>query len=105
MENTQEKNNWKLIRTSNGEWISEEYAVFPDKLTAFIYKMKAARHRLKLSEQTDLDGTIWYYKHEFEVVDAITEEKITVEKERKEPLVLRRKLKIEPREPYEPLDF
>lgn len=100
MEDTKDKKNWQLIRTNNGEWISEEYAVFPDKLTACMYQLKASRLGIKLSKHAHYDGTTWYYKHEIEAIDAIVEKK-----EKEEKPVMTRKLKIAPKKTDDTLDF
>lgn len=70
MEDIRNNKNWHLIRNNNGEWISDEHAVFLDKPVAFVYEFRAAKCGLKLSRQTLPDGTSWYYRHEIEQIEA-----------------------------------
>lgn len=76
MEDIQDKKNWHLIRNNNGEWISEEYAVFLNERAAVMYEVEAVKYGVKLSRHVVNDGIVWYYKHEIEEIDAIMAEKI-----------------------------
>lgn len=68
MKTTQDKN-WHLIRNDNGEWISDEYAVFISELEATVLRVYAAKQGKQLSIQHGQDGLLWCYKHEFEAID------------------------------------
>ena len=74
MEKTQEKKQWHLIRNNNGEWISDEYAVFVSTLEAGILKVYAAKQGKPLSIQHGQDGLLWCYKHELEAIDLTPQE-------------------------------
>lgn len=69
MEKERENEKWHLIRNDNGEWISDEYAVFISKLEAGILKVYAAKQGKPLSIQHGPEGCLWCYKHEFEEID------------------------------------
>lgn len=71
METNKEKNKWHLIRNNNGEWISDEYAVFfESRLEAGILQVYAARQKKPLSIQHGPNGSLWCYKHEVEAIDS-----------------------------------
>lgn len=61
-----DKEKWHLIRNDNGEWISEEYAVFVNKNQLKMLQTKAAEMGKSLSVQHGLDGNLWCYKHEID---------------------------------------
>ncbi len=61
-----DKEKWHLIRNDNGEWISEEYAVFVNKNQLKMLQTKAAEMGKALSVQHGLDGNLWCYKHEID---------------------------------------
>jgi len=63
--------NWHLIRNDNGEWISEEYAVFVSKLEASVLQSRAIRQKVPLSIQHGPDGLLWCYRHEIEAINRI----------------------------------
>ena len=69
METNKETNRWHLIRNDNGEWISDEYAVFMSSMEAGILQVYAARQKKPLSLQHGPNGTLWCYKHEWEAID------------------------------------
>lgn len=75
MEKEKEEGCWHLIRNNNGEWISDEHAVFPDKLMMYSYMRKAALWDKKLTKQQGADGRIWFYKYEMEEIDKLNDEK------------------------------
>ena len=58
-----------LVRNDNGEWISDEYAVFISKLEATVLRVYAAKQGKPLSIQHGQDGLLWCYKHEVEQID------------------------------------
>ena len=66
---TLDNKQWHLIRNDNGEWISDEYAVFVSKLEACVLKIEAARQRKPLAIQHGQEGSLWCYKHEVEAID------------------------------------
>lgn len=55
---------WHLIRNDNGEWISDEYAVFLTKNQLKLLQTKAAKMGKSLSVQHGPGGSLWCYKHE-----------------------------------------
>ena len=66
MDTMHDKEKWHLIRNDNGEWISEEYAVFVNKNQLKMLQIKAAEMGKALSVQHGLDGNLWCYKHEID---------------------------------------
>ena len=64
MDTMHNKENWHLIRNDNGEWISEEYAVFVNKNQLKMLQTKAAEMGKALSVQHGSDGSLWWYKYE-----------------------------------------
>jgi hypothetical protein len=64
MDTMHDKENWHLIRNDNGEWISEEYAVFVNKNQLKMLQTKAAEMGKSLSVQHGQEGGLWCYKHE-----------------------------------------
>ncbi len=64
-----DKEKWHLIRNDNGEWISEEYAVFVNKNQLKMLQTKAAEMGKALSVQHGLEGSLWCYKHEIELLN------------------------------------
>ena len=69
METVQDKKRWSLIRNDNGEWISDEYAVFVSELEATVLRVYAAKQGKPISIQHGQDGLLWCYKHEVEQID------------------------------------
>jgi len=69
METKQENKRWHLIRNENGEWISDEYAVFVSKPQLSRLQSKAAKMGKTLSVQHGPDGSLWCYKHEFKTLN------------------------------------
>lgn len=69
MDTMHNKENWHLIRNDNGEWISEEYAVFVNKNQLKMLQTKAAKIGKSLSVQHGLEGSLWCYKHEIELLN------------------------------------
>lgn len=74
METEQDKKRWSLIRNDNGEWISDEYAVFVSELEATVLRVCAAKQGKSLAIQHGQDGLLWCYKHEVEAIDLTTRE-------------------------------
>ena len=58
-----------LVRNDNGEWISDEYAVFVSELEATVLRVYAAKQGKPLSIQHGQDGLLWCYKHEVKQID------------------------------------
>lgn len=73
METKEDDKRLHLIRNDNGEWISDEYAVFVSKLEVGVLKAWATKQGKALSVQHGSDGTLWCYKHEIEAIDFKTE--------------------------------
>ena len=63
-----------LVRNDNGEWISEEYAVFISELEVTVLRVYAAKQGKPLSIQHGQDGLFWCYKHEVEQIDLTPQE-------------------------------
>lgn len=59
---------WHLIRNDNGEWISDEYAVFVTKNQLKMLQTKAAKMGKSLSVLQGPEGSMWCYKHEVESI-------------------------------------
>lgn len=68
MDTMHDKENWHLIRNDNGEWISDEYAVFVDKMLIKLLQAKAVKMGKPLSIQHGPDGSLWCYRHETESI-------------------------------------
>ena len=51
MDTMHDKKGWHLIRNDNGEWISDDYAVFVDKMPIKLLQAKAAKMGKPLSIQ------------------------------------------------------
>ena len=68
MDTMLEKKEWHLIRNDNGEWISDDYAVFVDKMPIKLLQSKAAKMGKPLSIQHGPDGRLWCYKHEIDTL-------------------------------------
>lgn len=69
MEKEVNNKNWGLIRNDNGEWISDEYAVFLSQFDAIYLKSIALSQGKELSIQHGVGGQLWCYRHEFEAID------------------------------------
>lgn len=69
METKQDNMNWHLIRNDNGEWISDENAVFLSKVQIRILQSKAIKLGRTLSVQHGPEGRLWCYKHELEAIN------------------------------------
>lgn len=68
MDTMHDKKDWHLIRNDNGEWISDDYAVFVDKMSIKLLQAKAAKVGKPLSIQHGPDGSLWCYKHEIDTL-------------------------------------
>lgn len=68
MEAMDHRRDWHLIRNDNGEWISDDNAIFVSKVILRILQSKAARMGKTLSVQHGPDGSLWCYKHELETI-------------------------------------
>ena len=69
MEKEVNNKNWGLIRNDNGEWISDEYAVFLTQMDAICLKSRAINQGKELRVQHGAGGQLWCYRHEFEAID------------------------------------
>ena len=69
METKEHNNQWSLIHTDNGEWISDEYAVFVSQSVATQLKAIAEQQGKDLNIQHWTDGKLWCYRHEVEKID------------------------------------
>lgn len=70
-EEQKEKQKWHLVRNNNGEWICSNQVVYLDDFSTMIYHLRAKKHGLPLSPQTDYEGETWYYRHEVEAIEAV----------------------------------
>ena len=61
---------WHLIRNDNGEWISDDNAVEVSKEEVQHLKLMAMRANKNLSIQHGMEGGLWCYKHEIDVIIA-----------------------------------
>ena len=71
MRNMETKNkDFHLIRTNNGEWISDEYAICNlSKEEVLGYEYKAKQCGLPLDVNAGPAGTFWVYKHQVEEME------------------------------------
>lgn len=53
-----------LVRTNNGEYISDEYCVFASPIQAKLRLAEAQKYGFPLEKHILPDGSIWFYKHE-----------------------------------------
>lgn len=74
MEKEVNNKDWYLIRNDNGEWISDEYAVFLAPFDASILETKARQQGKPLSVQHGAGGQLWCYRHELEAIDLTASE-------------------------------
>lgn len=56
----------ELVRTNNGEWISDEYAFFPSKFNERIRLSSAKRLGLPLERHIISDGSVWFYRFQLD---------------------------------------
>ena len=61
-----QKNQWHLVRTINGESVSEEYAVYMSKRSGNMRLKDASRLGIKLNLHPAHDGNCWCFRHELE---------------------------------------
>lgn len=61
-----QKNKWYLVRTTNGEWVSEEYAVYMTTRSGNIRQKEASRLGVKFNIHPAHDGNCWCFRHELE---------------------------------------
>ncbi len=69
MEHQKDNRQWHLIRNNNGEWISDEYAVFLSQMEATVFKARAIQQGKPLDIQHGIEGQLWCYRHELEALD------------------------------------
>ena len=68
METKEQERKWHLIRNDNGEWISDENAVFLTSAEARSLQIKARLAGKRLNIQHGPEGTLWCYKHELKTI-------------------------------------
>ena len=68
MEKEVNNKDWHLIRNDNGEWISDEYAVFLTPFEASILEARAGQQGKPFSVQHGAGGQLWCYRHELEAL-------------------------------------
>lgn len=61
-----QKNQWHLVRTINGEWVSEEYAVYLTKRSGNMRLKDASRLGIRFNIHPAHDGNCWCFRHELE---------------------------------------
>ena len=67
-----------LIRTNNGEWISDEYAICNlSKEEILDYEHRAKKCGLPLDVNAGPDGTYWMYKHQCDAIERKGQEQLT----------------------------
>jgi len=64
MDTMHDKEDWHLIHNDNGEWISDDYAVFVNKDQLKSLQAEAVKIGNTLSVQHGPDESLWCYKHE-----------------------------------------
>ena len=69
MKQEERERKWHLIRNDNGEWISDEYAVFLTQFDAICLKSRALHQGKELHIQHGAEGQLWCYRHELDTVD------------------------------------
>jgi len=69
MEKEVNNKDWHLIRNDNGEWISDEYAVFLTPFDASILEAIAGLQEKPFNVQHGSGGQLWCYRHELEAID------------------------------------
>jgi len=74
MEKEVNNKDWALIRNDNGEWISEEHAVFLTPLDATVLKARAGQQGKPLDIQHWVEGRLWCYRNQLESIDFSTQE-------------------------------
>ena len=62
------KDDFHLVRNNNGEWISEDNAVFLSYIEAGILQVRAARNGKTLSVQHGPDDSLWCYRHGYDEI-------------------------------------
>ena len=65
-----DKKDWHLIRNDNGEWISDDYAVFVDKMPIKLLQANASKNGKPLSIHHGPEGSLWCYKIELEEIES-----------------------------------
>lgn len=68
METKEQERKWHLIRNDNGEWISDENAVFLTSAEVRSLQIKARLAGKRLNIQHGPEGTLWCYKHELKTI-------------------------------------
>jgi hypothetical protein len=64
-----EDDDFQMVRTNNGEYVSDEYAVFLSPVQATLSMSLAKSEGLPLEKHVLSDGSAWFFKHELEVVN------------------------------------
>jgi hypothetical protein len=64
-----EDNDFHMVRTNNGEYVSDEYAVFLSPVQTTLSMSFAKSVGLPLEKHVLPDGSAWFFKHEIEAVN------------------------------------
>ena len=86
MEKEANNKEWGLIRNENGEWISDEYAVFLSQFDAICLKSRALHQGKELHIQHGAEGQLWCYRHELDAIDLTEPEPVKREINVKKPM-------------------
>ena len=68
MKQEEQEKEWHLIRNDNGEWISDDYAVFLTPVEARLLKIKSKLAGKKVAIQHGPEWSLWCYKHEYDQI-------------------------------------
>ena len=69
METAQEKKDWGLVHTPNGEWIYEYNAVCLSDVEAAVFDVLARQQGKKFTVWQESKKEFLCYRHEFEVIE------------------------------------
>lgn len=64
-----EDDDFQMVRTNNGEYVSDEYAVFLSHIQATLSMTLAKSVGLPLEKHVLPDGSAWFFKHELKAVN------------------------------------
>ena len=67
MKQEERERKWHLIRNDNGEWISDDYAMFLTPVEARSLKIKSKLAGKKVAIQHGPEGSLWCYKHDIDL--------------------------------------
>lgn len=68
MEKEANNKEWSLVRNDNGEWVSNECAVFLSRKGAAFLKATARQQGKTIHIQHWVEGQYWCYRHELEAL-------------------------------------